>query len=64
MITTTDLAGRLAGHDAVVIDANDPAVDRQPSTALPLPDPDDVAYLIYTSGTTGRPRAWPSRTAA
>ncbi|MDA3660137.1 non-ribosomal peptide synthase/polyketide synthase, partial [Mycobacterium xenopi] len=57
VITTTDLAGRLAGHDAVVIDANDPAVDRQPSTALPLPDPDDVAYLIYTSGTTGAPKS-------
>ena len=32
-----------------------PAVDSQPSTALPAPGPDDIAYLIYTSGTTGVP---------
>ena len=29
---------------------------RQPSTALPAPAPDDVAYIIYTSGTTGTPK--------
>ena len=28
----------------------------QPSTALPAPSPDDIAYLIYTSGTTGIPK--------
>ena len=28
----------------------------QPSTALPAPAPDDIAYLIYTSGTTGVPK--------
>ena len=33
-----------------------PAVDGQPSTALPAPAPDDIAYLIYTSGTTGVPK--------
>ena len=33
-----------------------PAVDTQPSTALPAPAPDDIAYLIYTSGTTGTPK--------
>ena len=27
-----------------------------PSTALPAPAPDDIAYLIYTSGTTGVPK--------
>ncbi|WP_045386193.1 AMP-binding protein, partial [Mycobacterium kyorinense] len=37
-------------------DVNDPAVDTQPSTPLPTPAPDDVAYLIYTSGTTGTPK--------
>ena len=36
--------------------SNDPAVDSQPSTALPAPAPDDIAYLIYTSGTTGVPK--------
>jgi nonribosomal peptide synthetase DhbF len=56
VITTAGLAGRLSGHDAVVIDVDDPAVDTQPSTGLPAPRPDDVAYLIYTSGTTGAPK--------
>ena len=55
-VTTADLAGRLDGHGLLVIDVNDPAVDGQPSTALPAPAPDDIAYLIYTSGTTGVPK--------
>ena len=33
-----------------------PRIDTQPSTALPAPAPDDIAYLIYTSGTTGVPK--------
>ena len=44
------------GHELVVIDIDDPAVDAQPSTALPAPAPEDIAYLIYTSGTTGVPK--------
>ncbi|HZC90413.1 MAG TPA: amino acid adenylation domain-containing protein, partial [Mycobacterium sp.] len=56
VITTADLRARLDGFDVVVIDVNDPAVDAQPSTALPPPAPDDAAYLIYTSGTTGVPK--------
>ena len=44
------------GCDLLVIDINDPAVDTQPSTALPAPAPDEIAYLIYTSGTTGVPK--------
>ncbi len=55
-ITTTGLADRLDGHDLLVIDVNDPAVDSQPGTALPVPAPEDIAYLIYTSGTTGVPK--------
>ncbi len=55
-ITTAGLADRLDGCDLLVIDVNDPAVDNQPSTALPAPAPDDIAYLIYTSGTTGTPK--------
>ena len=47
---------RLDGCDLLVIDVDDPAVDTQPSTALPAPAPDDIAYLIYTSGTTGVPK--------
>ena len=56
VVTTADLSTQLDGFDVVVIDVNDPAVDRQPSTALPAPAPDDIAYLIYTSGTTGVPK--------
>ncbi|MBO0881566.1 MAG: amino acid adenylation domain-containing protein, partial [Mycobacterium sp.] len=57
-ITTTGLADRLAGHDLVVVDIDDPAVAAQPNMALaaPGPDPGDIAYLIYTSGTTGVPK--------
>ena len=55
-ITTADLRPRLDGSDVVVIDVDDPRIDSQPSTALPAPAADDVAYLIYTSGTTGVPK--------
>ena len=55
-ITTTGQADRLDGSDLLVIDVNDPRIDTQPSTALPAPAGDDVAYLIYTSGTTGVPK--------
>ena len=33
-----------------------PRIDSQPSTALPAPAADDIAYIIYTSGTTGVPK--------
>ncbi|KUI44087.1 non-ribosomal peptide synthetase [Mycobacterium sp. GA-1199] len=56
VVTTADLAARLAEHDLLVVDVNDPAVADQPSTAPSAPEPDDVAYVIYTSGTTGNPK--------
>ena len=55
-VTTAGLAGRLDGCDLLVIDVDDPRIDAQPSTALPAPSGDDIAYLIYTSGTTGTPK--------
>ena len=55
-ITTAGLADRLDGCDLAVIDVDDPRIDTQPSTALPAPAPDDIAYIIYTSGTTGVPK--------
>ena len=55
-ITTAGLADRFDGCDLLVIDVDDPAVDTQPSTALPMPAPDDIAHIIYTSGTTGVPK--------
>ena len=33
-----------------------PLLTAQPSTALPAPAPDNIAYIIYTSGTTGVPK--------
>ena len=55
-ITTADLRARLAGCDLLVIDIDDPRIHTYPATALPAPDPEDIAYLIYTSGTTGVPK--------
>ena len=55
-VTTAGLRSRLGGHNLVVIDVNDPAIDTQPSTGLPHPAADNIAYLIYTSGTTGIPK--------
>ncbi|WP_369805187.1 amino acid adenylation domain-containing protein [Mycobacterium sp. IS-836] len=55
-ITTGELADRLDGRDLLVVDVDDPRIEAQPSTALPAPAPDDIAYLIYTSGTTGVPK--------
>ena len=55
-ITTPETRSHLAGRDLVVIDFSDPAVDGQPSSAIPEPAPDDIAYIIYTSGTTGTPK--------
>ena len=40
----------------VVVEVDDPRIDTQPSTGLPAPGPEDIAYLIYTSGTTGVPK--------
>ncbi|CPS34678.1 non-ribosomal peptide synthetase [Mycobacteroides abscessus] len=57
VVTTAELADRLAGHGPTVVDIDGRAVYSQPSAALSvMPHPDDVAYLIYTSGTTGTPK--------
>ena len=56
VVTTTDLRSRLDGCRPTVIDVDDPALDDQPGTALPIPSSDNIAYLIYTSGTTGLPK--------
>ena len=56
VITTTGLADRLDGCGLTVIDIDDPRIDNYPSTPLPAPAPDDIAYIIYTSGTTGVPK--------
>ncbi|MEV3905465.1 amino acid adenylation domain-containing protein, partial [Mycobacterium sp. NPDC050551] len=56
VVTTPALRRRLDGHEMAVVDVDDPRVEAQPSTAVPFPAPDDIAYLIYTSGTTGVPK--------
>ena len=55
-VTTFGLADRLDGCALLVIDIDDPRVDTQPSTALPAPAPEEIAYITYTSGTTGVPK--------
>ncbi|MFZ0834312.1 MAG: non-ribosomal peptide synthetase, partial [Mycobacterium sp.] len=55
-ITSTGLAERLDGYDLLVIDVDDPRIDSYPCADLPVPAPDDIAYMIYTSGTTGVPK--------
>ena len=55
-LTTADLRSRLTGHDLTIIDIDDPVIEGQPSTALPPPAAEEIAYLIYTSGTTGTPK--------
>ena len=56
VVTTANLRSRLDGHDLLVLDVDDPRLLDQPTTALPAPAADDIAYLIYTSGTTGVPK--------
>ncbi|WP_333893039.1 amino acid adenylation domain-containing protein [Mycolicibacterium gadium] len=55
-LTTAGLRERLGESKLLVIDIDDPRIESQPSTALPMPAYDDVAYVIYTSGTTGAPK--------
>jgi amino acid adenylation domain-containing protein len=57
VVTSANLRSRLGGHDPLVVESDDPAIGNQPSSPLPAPNPDDIAYLIYTSGTTGVPKA-------
>ncbi|WP_263990082.1 non-ribosomal peptide synthetase, partial [Mycobacterium conspicuum] len=58
-ITTTGLVERLHESGLLVIDVGDiwdARILTYPSTELPAPSADDIAYLIYTSGTTGVPK--------
>ncbi len=57
VLTTADLSSRFDGLDVRVTEIDDPLIDGQPSSALPAPEPDDLAYMTYTSGTTGVPKA-------
>ncbi|MGV9803538.1 amino acid adenylation domain-containing protein, partial [Mycobacterium sp. NPDC003449] len=56
VLSTAELADRLAGSGLKVLDVGDPRIGAYPVTRLSAPDADDIAYLIYTSGTTGTPK--------
>ncbi|WP_155766174.1 AMP-binding protein, partial [Mycobacterium colombiense] len=55
-VTTAEVRSRLDGFDGLIVDIDDPAVRTQPTTGLPVPTADSVAYIIYTSGSTGVPK--------
>ncbi|MCP3811980.1 AMP-binding protein, partial [Mycobacteriaceae bacterium Msp059] len=55
-LTSAGLAERLRGCAVPMLDIDDPGLAPCPTTPLPSPAPDDIAYLIYTSGTTGTPK--------
>ncbi len=57
VLTTAALGARVEPTGVAIIDVDDPALDARPTTGLPAPAPDDLAYLTYTSGTTGVPKA-------
>src|SRR5262249_25153539 len=58
VVTRSDLAGGLAGHEVVSDDpATAAAISAGPADAPAVPaDPARLAYVIYTSGSTGRPK--------
>ncbi|ORB33061.1 non-ribosomal peptide synthetase, partial [Mycolicibacterium porcinum] len=56
VLTTGGLVERLGGCGVPVVEVDDPRIDAQPASALPVPAPDDIAHVIYTSGTTGVPK--------
>ena len=61
LVTQSALLDRLprdaAQRQVVRLDADAPAIARQPDTAPPLDlDPRHPAYVIYTSGSTGTPK--------
>ncbi|MGD1424872.1 amino acid adenylation domain-containing protein [Mycolicibacterium septicum] len=55
-LTSAGFAERLRGCAVPMLDIDDPGLAPCPTTPLPSPAPDDIAYLIYTSGTTGTPK--------
>jgi amino acid adenylation domain-containing protein len=50
------MRSRLDGCELTIIDIEEAPVDSYPSTGLPAPAADGIAYIIYTSGTTGVPK--------
>ncbi|WP_156763561.1 AMP-binding protein, partial [Mycobacterium scrofulaceum] len=55
-LATPALRSRLDGSGVPVIDLDAAAIADQSADRLPVPPPENVAYIIYTSGTTGVPK--------
>ncbi|WP_156660754.1 non-ribosomal peptide synthetase, partial [Mycobacterium sp. 852002-10029_SCH5224772] len=55
-VATAGLRARLDGVNLPVIDADEAGPDTLRAGPLPMPAPENIAYLIYTSGTTGVPK--------
>ena len=53
---------RLDGSDAAGHRCRRPAIDAQPSAALPAPAPDDLAYMTTPRAPPVCPRGWRSPT--
>ena len=60
VVTTTGWAAEFDGHRPLVLvnedDGADGADGDASHSALPLGDPDQLAYVLYTSGSTGTPK--------
>ncbi|HEY0737024.1 MAG TPA: amino acid adenylation domain-containing protein [Herpetosiphonaceae bacterium] len=58
LLTEAQLAQAVTTVDVPIvrIDGERQRIAAEPTTPLPPPDPDQLAYLIYTSGSTGRPK--------
>ncbi|MCZ7631374.1 MAG: acyl--CoA ligase [Microthrixaceae bacterium] len=61
VVTDSDRAERLAGHDALtIVQREDFVASARSGAVLDRPwsmDPEDIAVLLFTSGTTGVPKA-------
>ncbi|MGV0042250.1 amino acid adenylation domain-containing protein, partial [Mycobacterium colombiense] len=55
-VTTAEVRSRLDRFGGAIVDVNDPALRTRPTTGLPVPAADSIAYIIYTSGSTGVPK--------
>ncbi|WP_435405686.1 Tyrocidine synthase 2 [Mycolicibacterium parafortuitum] len=55
VVTDAALEPRIRDYALTVVQIDETVAD-DPATVLPVPHPDDIAYLIYTSGTTGTPK--------
>ena len=58
MITTASLRSQVDPYGVAVVDIEDEGIAAQSGTPLPVPAPDDIAYVIYTSAPRAPRRGW------